>query len=66
MARIIRKAGVGALGGVVIAAGLVMLVTPGPGVLVTLAGLAILGREFPSARRHLRRLREFARRKFQR
>jgi len=58
--RIIRKAGIGALGGLVIAAGLVMLVTPGPGILVTLAGLGILGREFPAARRQLRRLRELA------
>ena len=39
------------------AAGIVMLVTPGPGVIVTLAGLAILGREFPFARRRLARLR---------
>ena len=55
--RVLRKVGIGAVGGVVIAAGIVMLVTPGPGVIVTLAGLAILGREFPSARRRLARLR---------
>ena len=55
--RVLRKVGIGALGGVVMAAGIVMLVTPGPGVIVTLAGLAILGREFPSARRRLARLR---------
>jgi hypothetical protein len=56
-ARLLRKAGVGALGGVVTAAGVVMLVTPGPGILVTLAGLGILSREFPSARSGLERIR---------
>ncbi len=61
--RIIRKAGIGALGGMITAVGLVMLVTPGPGILLTLAGLGILGREFPAAQRQLRRLRDFAGRK---
>jgi hypothetical protein len=53
----VRKVAVGAVGGVVTAGGLVMLVTPGPGALVTLAGLAILGREFPAARRVVDRVR---------
>jgi hypothetical protein len=48
-----RKIVVGAAGTVVTAAGVVMLVTPGPGILVTLAGLGILGSEFPAARRLL-------------
>ena len=51
--RTIRKVAVGAVGATVTAAGVVMLVTPGPGVVVALAGLAILGREFPSVRRRL-------------
>jgi hypothetical protein len=55
--RVVRKTGIGVLGGVVTVAGLVMLVTPGPGVIVTLGGLAILGREFPAAQRQLHRLR---------
>jgi hypothetical protein len=55
--RLGRKTGIGALGGVVTAAGVVMLVTPGPGLLVTALGLAILGREFPAAQRQLARLR---------
>ena len=54
---LIRKTGVALAGGAVTLAGLVMLVTPGPGVLVTLAGLGILGREFEFARRQLQNLR---------
>jgi hypothetical protein len=53
----VRKAAIAGAGGVVTAAGLVMLVTPGPGILVTLAGLGILSREFPAAAAHLDRLR---------
>lgn len=59
----IRKTGVALLGGVVTAAGLVMLVTPGPGVLVALLGLGILGKEFPAAQRRLQRLRPDRQRK---
>lgn len=52
-----RKIAVGAAGSVVTAAGIVMLVTPGPGILSIAAGLAILGSEFPRARRLLDRIR---------
>jgi hypothetical protein len=52
-----RKIAVGAAGSVVTAAGIVMLVTPGPGIVVTLAGLGILGSEFPAARRALDKIR---------
>jgi hypothetical protein len=52
-----RKLAVGAAGTTVTAAGLVMLVIPGPGIVTVAAGLAILGTEFPSARRLLDRLR---------
>ncbi|NNL49148.1 MAG: hypothetical protein HKO76_12380, partial [Acidimicrobiia bacterium] len=38
----LRKVVVGTAGAAVTAAGVVMLVTPGPGVLVTLGGLSIL------------------------
>lgn len=55
--RVLRKTAIGVVGGVVTAAGVVMLVTPGPGVVVTLAGLGILGREFPAIRERLQRLR---------
>ena len=58
-----RKVVVGSVGGAVTAAGLVMLVTPGPGILVSLAGLGIFAREFPGAERQLQRLRRSASRR---
>jgi hypothetical protein len=57
--RLLRKTGTGILGGAVTTAGIVMLVTPGPGIIVTLAGLGILGREFPLAQRGLDRIRAY-------
>ena len=47
-----------ALGGILVLAGLVMLVTPGPGLLTILAGIAVLGRQYHWARRLLHKLRE--------
>jgi uncharacterized protein (TIGR02611 family) len=44
---------VAALGFTVLAVGLVMLVTPGPGLLVIIAGLAILAHEFAWAAKAL-------------
>ena len=44
---------VAALGFAVLAVGLVLLVTPGPGLLVIIAGLAILAHEFAGAARAL-------------
>ncbi len=58
---LVRKLVIGAAGGTVTAAGLVMLVTPGPGIIVSLAGLGILGSEFPAAKRALERLRNYRR-----
>ena len=46
---------VAAAGFVVLAVGLVMLLTPGPGLLVIIAGLAILAHEFAWAARALDR-----------
>lgn len=46
-----RKARVGAAGGATVVIGIVMLPLPGPGTLVILGGLTMLGREFPAARR---------------
>ncbi|NND13219.1 MAG: hypothetical protein HKO10_04585 [Acidimicrobiia bacterium] len=54
----LRKVVVGTAGAAVTAAGVVMLVTPGPGVLVTLGGLSILSSEFPAAKRVLSGLRK--------
>ena len=45
-------------GGAVVLAGVVMLVAPGPGLVVIALGLAILGREYHWARRLLARVRE--------
>ncbi|MCP4965610.1 MAG: hypothetical protein GY926_10270 [bacterium] len=53
----VRKAAVAVAGSVVTAAGVVMLVTPGPGIIGVLAGLGILSTEFPAARRTLDKLR---------
>lgn len=44
-------------GSLLVVAGLVMLVTPGPGLLAIIAGLALLAREFRWARRLLDRTR---------
>ncbi|MBO0876735.1 MAG: TIGR02611 family protein [Pseudonocardia sp.] len=48
------RIGVGALGGLVIAIGIVLIPYPGPGWLVVFAGLAVLATEFAWARRVLR------------
>jgi uncharacterized protein (TIGR02611 family) len=54
------RVGVAVLGGIVLAAGVVMIPYPGPGWLVVFAGLAILASEFNWARRVL----HFARGKY--
>jgi uncharacterized protein (TIGR02611 family) len=63
--RFIRRStlllGVGLVGGTVTAAGVVMLVTPGPGVLVIIAGLAILATQFAWAERALEKMKSRAR-----
>ena len=46
-----RKFAVKASGWLLLAAGIVMLVTPGPGLLTIAAGLAVLGRHYRWARR---------------
>lgn len=46
-----RKTWVSVLGGVLVLAGAIMLVIPGPGLLVIAAGLALLATEFEWARR---------------
>jgi hypothetical protein len=52
-----RRLAVVAAGFVLVAAGLAMLVLPGPGLLLIIAGLALLAREFVWADRLLRRAR---------
>lgn len=48
-----RRIAVTILGGVLVLGGLVMLVLPGPGILVMLAGLAVLASEYVWAQRAL-------------
>ena len=57
MARQSFRLSVAALGFAVLAVGLVLLVTPGPGLLVIIAGLAILAHEFAWAARALEKAR---------
>ena len=53
-----RRIAVLVLGSSVVALGIVMLVAPGPGIVVIPIGLAILSMEFAWARIWLRRVRE--------
>lgn len=53
-----RRIAVLAVGSTVVLLGFIMLVTPGPGLLVIPIGLAILGVEFAWARIWLRKVRE--------
>ncbi len=53
-----RRIAVLAVGSTVVLLGIVMLVTPGPGLIVIPIGLAILGAEFAWARIWLRKVRE--------
>ena len=54
---VLRKAAITAAGGSLTAVGVIMLVTPGPGILVTAAGLGLLSQEYPSIRRLFDRVR---------
>jgi hypothetical protein len=51
-----KRMALGVIGGLVTMAGLVMLVAPGPGLLVLLLGLSILATEFGFARRVYKRV----------
>ncbi len=53
-----RRIVITVVGATVVLLGLVMLITPGPGLVVIPVGLAILSIEFAWARHWLRRLRE--------
>ena len=56
--RTARRIVVGVIGATVVSVGIVMLVLPGPAILVIPLGLGILGLEFAWARRWLRHVRE--------
>ena len=53
-----RRIAILAVGGTVLAIGIVMIVAPGPAIVVIPTGLAILGAEFAWAKSWLKRLRE--------
>jgi hypothetical protein len=53
LARLLRRIGVTVLGTVILAVGVVLLVAPGPGVLVILLALTIFAIEYEWARRRL-------------
>ena len=53
-----RRVAIAVLGGTIIAIGIVMIVAPGPALIVIPIGLAVLGIEFAWARRWLKRPRE--------
>jgi uncharacterized protein (TIGR02611 family) len=55
--RLARRVIVAVIGGTLLLLGLVMLVTPGPGILFVASGLGILALEFYWARLWLERLR---------
>lgn len=56
--RLARRLLVAVVGGLVIAAGLVMLVLPGPGLVTIALGFGVLGREFAWAARATTRVRD--------
>jgi hypothetical protein len=50
---VVKRLGVVLLGAVLLAAGIVLLVLPGPGLLLVLAGLVTLASEFPKLKRYV-------------
>jgi hypothetical protein len=56
----VKRAGMAILGGVVLLIGVAMLVLPGPGLLMVLAGLLILASEFPTLERYIDPVRDRA------
>jgi hypothetical protein len=60
MRRQLKRAGVTVVGGVLVAAGAAMLVLPGPGLLVVLAGLVVLSSEYPAVERFVDPVRDRA------
>jgi uncharacterized protein (TIGR02611 family) len=55
-----KRAAISVVGFTLVGVGLVMLVTPGPGLLVVIAGLAVLATEFAWAQRSLEKARHRA------
>jgi len=62
MRSIWRKPAIAILGGLMVVAGVIMLVTPGPGLLTIAGGLAVLATEYDWAKRTLHHVRKRIRR----
>lgn len=60
MRRHLRRGAIAVIGGLLVAIGAALLVLPGPGLLVVLAGLVVLSTEFPSIERHVEPVRQRA------
>jgi len=58
--KIARRIAIGIVGGTVLIMGIIMMVTPGPGIAGILVGLGILGIEFAWARIWLKKVKERA------
>jgi hypothetical protein len=56
----VRRATIAVVGSVVLLVGVALLVLPGPGLLLVLAGLLILATEFPALERHIDPVRDRA------
>jgi hypothetical protein len=56
----VKRVTVAVLGGIVLLIGVALLVLPGPGLLLVLAGLLILASEFPALERHIDPVRDRA------
>jgi hypothetical protein len=55
--KVAKRIAIGVVGGTVLALGIVMMVTPGPGIPAILVGLGILGVEFAWARHWLKKVK---------
>lgn len=56
----VKRVTMSVIGGVILLIGVALLVLPGPGLLLVLAGLIILAAEFPALERHVDPLRDRA------
>ena len=56
--KLLRKIGIALVGFPILIVGLILIPLPGPGILVTLAGLFILAVEFEWAKKHQRRIKK--------
>ena len=58
--KVAKRIAIGIVGGTVLVMGVIMMVTPGPGIAGILVGLGILGIEFAWARIWLKKIKERA------